>query len=163
MSEIKSSLKGQYGAVLQQLRQCIESCPQDVWLSGTHPRTFWRIAHHAAFYTHLYLMPQESDFVRFGDVDESVTNLWGDDNPVIEPLSRQFVLDYVAHIVQHLGDWVERIDLDQAETGFHWYKKMDKLDHQIMNVRHTATHVGQLQELLMAHGIDTDWVGKHPR
>ncbi len=29
-----------------------------------------------------------------------------------------------------------------------------------MSLRHIQGHVGQLSELLMAHGIDTDWVSK---
>jgi len=37
---------------------------------------------------------------------------------------------------------------------------MSKLSHQIMNLRHIQGHVGQLSELLMAKGIDTDWTAK---
>jgi hypothetical protein len=37
---------------------------------------------------------------------------------------------------------------------------MTKLSHQIMNVRHIQGHVGQLSELLMQRGIDTDWVSR---
>jgi hypothetical protein len=37
---------------------------------------------------------------------------------------------------------------------------MGKLSHQILNLRHLQGHVGQLSELLMARGIDIDWVSK---
>ena len=37
---------------------------------------------------------------------------------------------------------------------------MSKLSHELMNLRHTQGHVGQLSELLMARGIDTDWTSK---
>ncbi len=37
---------------------------------------------------------------------------------------------------------------------------MSKLSHQLMNLRHRQGHIGQLSELLMARGIDTDWVAK---
>lgn len=37
---------------------------------------------------------------------------------------------------------------------------MSKLSHELMNLRHTQGHVGQLSELLMARGIDTDWISK---
>jgi hypothetical protein len=37
---------------------------------------------------------------------------------------------------------------------------MSKLSHELMNLRHTQGHVGQLSELLMARGIDTGWVAR---
>ncbi len=50
--------------------------------------------------------------------------------------------------------------LAAGETGFSWYPSMSKLSHELMNLRHLQGHVGQLSELLMAHGIDTDWVAR---
>ncbi len=55
---------------------------------------------------------------------------------------------------------VDHLDLAAGETGFSWYKNMGKLSHQLMNLRHIQGHVGQLSELLMAKGIDTDWVAR---
>ena len=55
---------------------------------------------------------------------------------------------------------VDQLDLASDETGFSWYKNMSKLSHQLMNLRHMQGHVGQLSELLMARGIDTDWVAQ---
>ena len=55
---------------------------------------------------------------------------------------------------------VDQLNLDSDETGFSWYKNMSKLSHQLMSLRHLQGHVGQLSELLMARGIDTDWVAR---
>ena len=55
---------------------------------------------------------------------------------------------------------VKNLNLASDETGFSWYKNMSKLSHQLMNLRHIQGHVGQLSELLMARGIDTDWIAK---
>src|SRR5579859_5391607 len=52
---LRQALKEQYHAGLAMLAECVEKCPDDLWTSGTHPRTFWRIAFHAAYFTHLYL------------------------------------------------------------------------------------------------------------
>ena len=44
-----------------------------------------------------------------------------------------------------------------------WYPGMAKLSHELMNLRHLQGHVGQLSELLLARGIETDWIGKGKR
>lgn len=53
--DIRKDLKEQYHASLAMLATCVEQCPDAIWTSGTYPRTYWRIALHAAFFTHLYL------------------------------------------------------------------------------------------------------------
>ncbi len=55
MNSVKTGLLRQYKASFDMLRQAVERCPDDLWLEGTHPRNTWRIAYHAANYTHLYL------------------------------------------------------------------------------------------------------------
>ncbi len=52
------------------------------------------------------------------------------------------------------------MDLDSDSTGFSWYPNMTKLSHELMNLRHIQGHVGQLSELLMARGIDVNWIGR---
>jgi hypothetical protein len=58
--DLRAALKEQYHAGLAMLAECVEKCPDDLWTSGTHPRTFWRIAFHAAFFTHNYLVQDEA-------------------------------------------------------------------------------------------------------
>src|SRR5579872_5303731 len=53
--ELRQALMEQYHAGLAMLAECVEKCPEGMWLEGEHPRAFWRIAFHAAFFTHLYL------------------------------------------------------------------------------------------------------------
>jgi hypothetical protein len=60
--ELRQALKEQYHAGLAMLAECVEKCPEGMWLEGEHPRTFWRIAFHAAFFTHLYLGQNEEAF-----------------------------------------------------------------------------------------------------
>ncbi|MBX3114484.1 MAG: hypothetical protein KF836_07955 [Fimbriimonadaceae bacterium] len=159
---IKSALKGQYRAALKMLRQCIEACPQELWLSGEHPRNYWRIAYHALFYAHLYAMPTHEHFIAWAKHKPDIECLW-EAPPHEAAYSQSEELEYLEFIDHHIDEWVDALDLESQETGFPWYKNMSKLDHQIMNVRHIQGHVGQLSELLMANGIDIDWVGKHPR
>jgi hypothetical protein len=156
--DLEGALREQYGAGLAMLRQAVERCPEDVWTSGVHPRTFWRIAYHAAFYTHLYLGRTEEDF-RPWSKHRDCASLW-EDPPEEAPFSRSEMLEYVDEIQARLGELIQALDLEAESTGFSWYPNMTKLSHQILNVRHLQGHVGQLSEILMARGLDVDWVSK---
>ena len=156
---VRKCLKGQYHATLAMLRECVEICPDDLWQSGSHPRNFWRIAYHAAFYTHLYLMPNEAAFEPWKDHIVDLTDLWADANPPVrEAFTQQYVLDYIDHIDTLIDPTVDILDLESSDTGFNWYKTIGKLEHQMLNVRHLGIHVGQLQELLDSRNIDFSWV-----
>lgn len=161
--DLKDALKGQYGAGLAMLRECIERCPDDAWSAGEHPRTFWRIAYHTLFYTHFYMMPSHTEFTPWARHQPQGVILWDDDEDGIPPVettySPQDLLEYLAEIEQNLSGWVDALDLGAAESGFPWYP-IPKLDHQLVNIRHLGIHVGQLQELLYARGVDLEWVGK---
>jgi len=159
MMEIKSALKRQYLAGLAMLRETVQLCPADVWVSGTHPRNFWRIAYHAVFYTHLYLQPDYESFEPWHKHRKECPSLW-DNPPVEEPYSVEDILEYIDRLAKSVDTSVDRLNLDAPETGFDWYPNMAKLDHQIMNIRHLQGHVGQLSEILMAHDIDTEWFGQ---
>lgn len=182
--DIRTALKGQYKAGLAMLRDCISKCPDDIWAAGMpliapdpggrinqerEARTFWRIAYHALFYTHLYAMPREEDFVAWERHDDLASNIWIGPDESIPPKETTYtqadLLGYLDWMVMQVDAWVDAVDLDSQESGFHWYKDFPKLDHQILNIRHIGTHAGQLAERLMLAGIDTDWVsrGSKPR
>ncbi len=166
--DIRHDLKEQYHAALAMLANCIEQCPDDLWNTGPHPRTFWRIALHAAFFTQFYLGQDVAAYQPWADGPADYKILWEQSEDVepyelpdaILPLSRQETLAYLAYIDGLVGPTVDRLDLDATETGFPWYQGMSKLSHELMNLRHTQGHVGQLSELLMLRGIDTRWIGK---
>lgn len=155
--DVKAALKSQYLAGLAMLRQAIERCPDDLWLSGEHPRNYWRIAYHTIFYTDLYLRTGEEAFVPWAKHREDVPCLW-ENPPVEEPYTKAETIQYLDEVVSNLDDCLAVLDLSAKETGFYWYP-IPKLDHQMMNLRHIQGHVGQLSELLMARGIDLDWKG----
>lgn len=157
--DIKRALKGQYHAGLAMLRDAIERCPEDVWMAGTHPRNTWRIAYHAVFYTHLYLMKTEVEFQPWVDHRNHVPALWIDEDgpPVEEPYSKAEVLTYLEMVDSCVNGWVDAMDLESPTSGFSWYS-IPKLDHQLLNIRHLQGHVGQLSELVMQAGHDLDWI-----
>lgn len=157
--DVKPVLRSQYQAALSMLRQCVERCPDQVWTSGASPRTFWRIAYHAAFYTHLYLMPDEHAFVPWSLHRENTPALWGSPEE-LEPYCRQEFLGYLDWLKGEVPSMLAALDLESEVSGFHWYPGIGKLEHQAMNLRHLQGHVGQLSELLMARGVDLDWKSK---
>jgi hypothetical protein len=160
--DIKRALKGQYRAGLAMLRQTISKCSSEVWVSGTHPRTYWRIAYHALFYTHLYAMQTEHDFVAW-DKHRECTDLWRNP-PELESYTQAELLEYLDFIDSSIEAWVDQLDLEADDSGFSWYEKIEKIDHQLLNIRHLAGHMGQLSELAMNNGVEEiEWSTRIPR
>lgn len=155
--EIQPALVSQIRAGLAMLRQCVEKCPEDLWVGGDHPRCTWRIAYHAAFYTHFYLARDVDSFTPWARHRKSAMDLWGDP-PVETPYTREEILEYLARIDSGVEAAVGALDLSAPECGFPWYR-LSKQEHLLVNLRHLGGHVGQLSERLMARGIDVDWVG----
>jgi hypothetical protein len=167
--EMRQALEEQYHAGLAMLAECVEKCPEGMWLEGEHPRTFWRIAFHVAFYTHLYLGQNEEAFQPWPGRREGIHHALWHRPAEVEPYElpeeteiyqRNDLLAYIGFVDALVAPTVGQLDLDADETGFSWYKNMSKLSHQLMNLRHLQGHVGQLSELLMARGIDTNWVAR---
>ena len=59
---LRTVLKSQYHASLAMLREAIERCPPEEWLSTKHKNAFWQVSYHALFFAHLYLQRDEAAF-----------------------------------------------------------------------------------------------------
>ena len=59
---LRSVLKSQYHASLAMLREAIERCPPEEWVSTDHKNACWQLSYHVLFYTHLYLQRDEAAF-----------------------------------------------------------------------------------------------------
>jgi hypothetical protein len=166
---LRNALAEQYHAGLAMLRECIDKCPDNLWTSGEYPRYFWRIALHTAFFTQIYLGQDEAAYQPWPErprgLHEEMWQNYGAFEPYelpdgAEPLTRAEVIAYIDFLDGMVAPTVEGLDLESPESGFRWYANFGKLSHQLMNLRHIQGHVGQLSELLMARGIDIDWIGK---
>ncbi|MDQ2987294.1 MAG: hypothetical protein M3R13_11370 [Armatimonadota bacterium] len=161
--DVRNALKSQYRGGLEMMRQCVERCPNDLWTSGEYPRSYDRIATHAVFYTDLYMRQNVDVHENWQDITpESYADL-DEDAPADKHIDKQHLLNYLDYVYGEVDETVDGLDLDTEDPGFYWYKNISKMEHQMMNLRHLQGHVGQLSELLMLHGIDIDWVAKHPR
>lgn len=155
------AIQRQTHAALAMLAQCVERCPDEVWLSGVHPRTFWRIAYHAAAYAHLYLFPDLDSFRPWTKHRLECTYLEGE-TPEVPAYSRGEMLKCLALIESEVDSRIDALDLGAEKCGFPWYPTISRLELQILSLRHLHGHIGQLSEILIAQGIDTDWMGPAP-
>jgi hypothetical protein len=173
LTTLQAILKSQYHAALAMLRQSIERCPDDIWSSDDHTNSFWRLAYHALYYTHLYLQPK---FEAFFPWEHHQTGLQYLDDinapPEIEaiaelphrppqtgvPYTKAEVLEYWNVCDNMIDKWVDAINLLDPESGFSWYK-LSKLEHQIISIRHTQHHAAQLVDRVRkASNTGVDWV-----
>lgn len=164
--ELKRALTGQFRAGLAMLRECVELCPDDLWSATVDkpPRTFWRIAYHVAFYTHLYLSPRFEDFQAWEKHVRHAVMTFAEEGEELPPegtvYSQADLLEYIDLLAERMETTIDALDLDSQESGFEWYSGFPKLDHVLLTLRHLGVHVGQLQELLFAHGADPDWISR---
>jgi len=164
--ELKRALVGQFRAGLAMLRECVERCPDDLWESVVDkpPRTFWRIAYHAAFYTEFYLGQEHTGFEAWEKHVNHAIMTFAEEVEELPPegtlYSQSELVEYIDLLSDRMSEIVERLDLDSPESGFPWYPNFAKLDHVLLTLRHLGVHVGQLQELLFGRGIEPAWISR---
>lgn len=169
--DIRAALKEQYHAGLAMLRQCVELCPDDMWTAGAHPRSYYRIVFHCAFFTQLYIGQNQAAFQPWPDRREDWhPGLW-EDPAYMEPYelpedspeyTREEMIQYIDYVDSLVDPIVDALDLDTDDSGFYWYEDISKLSHELMNLRHIQGHVGQLSELLMSRdpAMEVEWIHK---
>jgi hypothetical protein len=158
--DIKQSIKSQYRASLEMLRQAMMECPESLWNDPAYQVPFWHIAYHVLFFTHLYLQPSEDNFMPWEKHKEEYVSLStsGEKPEMVEPFHKEDLLEYHRLCCEQVEERVSALDLE-AESGFHWLP-FDKLELQIYNIRHIQQHTGELYERLgTSSKIELSWVG----
>ena len=156
MDNLKLVLTGQYHAAMDMLRWAIEACPEDIWVGGNPPRSFWRLAYHTLFFTHLYLEVREADFQKWELHRDEVESDFERERLDATPYTKEEILAYWQIVDDRIGPQIEKIDLNSQDCGIPWYK-IPKLDHVVMNLRHVQEHAGGLRDRLLEAGIDQGW------
>ncbi len=157
---LRPVLKSQYHASLAMLKEAIQRCPEDVWLSRDHKNAFWQIAYHTLFFTHLYLGPDEAAFLPWKHHQGTAQD---PDGTAGRAYTKEQVLEYCEFCDQMIDEAVDKLDLENSQCGFYWYK-MSKLEHQLVSLRHIQHHGAQLADRLRsAADIGIRWVGSRPR
>jgi hypothetical protein len=159
MDALRTALKGQYHGALDMLRNAIDTCPPDIWVSGKPPRQFWRLAYHTLYFTHFYTELSADDFQKWEKHRDEVESDQEHEELEPTPYTKQEILEYLEVVDSRIDPQIDRMDLESQECGIPWYK-MAKLDHQIMNIRHVQEHTGGLRDRLLEAGVDQGWVGR---
>lgn len=158
--DFRTAIKNQTHAALHMLVECVEGCPPELWLSGGHPRPYWKIAYHVTAYAQAFLQPSFEAWERWEHHRREAAWTFSDDGeeiPVIEPYTPDQVMVYLRLIQSQVDGFIDVLELDEDECGFPWYKGLSRAELLILNVRHISEHVGQLHELRIAAGLDVDW------
>jgi len=143
----KKILWQQFGAALDALEACMQSCPESLWGDRSRKPEFWYTAYHALFWL-------DHDFERVPDryVPPEPFGLEEMDPAGVLPprvYTQAELLGYLAHgrarahvAIRNLGDdaldsasWASRVGLCEAEM-------------LLYTLRHLQHHVGQLNMIL---------------
>lgn len=166
--DLRAVLKSQYHAAIEMLKQAIQLCPEELWLSSEHPNAFWHVAYHALFVTHMYLQSSYEAFRPWAHHRETYQFLGPipgnpELRPIIgEPYSKAQIMEYLQVCNAEIDGAVDKLDLSAPESGFPWYR-LSKLEHQLVNLRHLQHHTAQLADRLRrTAGVGVNWVGGKP-
>jgi hypothetical protein len=154
---LRAVLKSQYHASLAMLHEAITRCPDDVWSSRAQKNSFWQLAHHTLFFTHLYLQRDETAFRPWKDQRnvQHPDGIAGPADPqstlplIPDPYTKAQTLEYWEFCDAMVDEAVDGLDLASPQSGFPWYK-VSKLEHQLVNLRHIQHHTAQLVDRLRA-------------
>ncbi len=155
---LRHAITSQHIAALEMLRQVIEKCPDELWLSRSLRNQMWRVAYHALFYAHLYVQPTAQDFVPWPKHRDEVESDPEHERADAEPYSRQDLLEYLDFCKEEAKRRIATVDL-HTDSGFSWYP-ISKIEMQFVNIRHIQQHAGEMAEQLSDKtGIQINWVG----
>lgn len=168
-SAVKFALKSQYHASLNMLAEAIEKCPEELLTSSEFKNTFWQLAYHTLFFTHLYLCRSNEDFIpwtKHKKDNQNPDGIAGDPDPdsklplIPEPYTKQELLEYLDFCKSIVDDFVDDMDLGSSESGFSWYP-ISKFEHQLVNLRHLQHGAAQLADRLrLKSDIGVRWSGR---
>ncbi|NND34929.1 MAG: hypothetical protein HKN76_20250 [Saprospiraceae bacterium] len=142
---IKSALKSQYKASLLMLENVIQICSDDLWTSQKYQNRTWQIAYHALFFTNLYLfqhLDQRKNWINHRKEYQNVGESEGK-----TPYTRSELIEFTRELIRNLDKRLDQIDLNASDSGFFWYT-VNKLEHQLVNLKHLQHHLAQLQDRL---------------
>ena len=156
----RTAIKNQTHASISMLAECVDGCPLDLWLSGEHPRPYWKIAYHVTVYADCFLNPSLDAWTRWEHHRREAAWTFDEDGsgiPEVEAYTTGQVIEYIGSIRDQVDVRIDALDLEEDDCGFPWYKGLPRAELLILNVRHISEHVGQLHELRIAAGLDVEW------
>jgi len=150
---IRRTIQSQFLSALAMLKQVIVKCPPSMWNAPKVRNRFWYTAYHALYFAHLYLQDTRKDFTRWRRYGKPSSSA---------PLSQQETLEYLAFVEAEVARRVPAMDL-KAPSGFQELH-VDKLELQLVSIRHIQHHAGELYERLSGRrDIKLTWIEQQRR
>ena len=153
---IKDALKSQYKASLSTLINAMGICDDDLWTSEDYPNRTWQMVYHCLFFTNLYLYQRLEDRKNWSLHRKDHQTLGNTEGK--EPYTRAELIQCARELLQKIDPLVDALDLNAKQSGFHWYH-VNKLEHQLVNLRHLQHHLAQLQDRIRnKQDIGVGWI-----
>jgi len=127
--DFRTAIKNQTHAALHMLAECIEGCPASLWLSGGHPRPYWKIAYHVTVFSQAFLNQSFDTWERWEHHRREAAWTFSDDGsviPVIEPYTPELMMEYVRLIQSQVDGLIDALNLDSDESGVPWYPELSR-------------------------------------
>lgn len=118
-------------------------CSADLWTSSKYKNTTWQLVYHTLFFTDLYLYQDLDTRINWVKHRNGYQDLGNEADKV--PYEKEELLAYLDYIDERLESAIASLDLTREDCGFYWYK-VNKLEHQLVNLKHLQHHIGQLQD-----------------
>jgi hypothetical protein len=148
IATIKSALTSQLRASLMMLQEGINTCSEDLWVSNQYTNRTWQMVYHALFFTDLYLYQHLDSRKNFYLHKKDYHNLGESEGK--QPYSKMEMMEYLTYINDRLESAMEGLDLLREDCGFYWYN-VNKMEHQMVNLKHLQHHVAQLLDRIRLH------------
>lgn len=145
---LKSALISQFQASLMMMEKGIRICSEDLWVSTNYKNRTWQLVYHTLFFTDLYLYQHLDDRQLWYGHKKDHHTLGAFEGK--EPYKKDEMLEFLGYIANRLVKAIGDLDLTKADSGFYWYK-VNKLEHQLVNLKHLQHHLAQLMERIRLH------------
>ncbi len=157
---LANSLRRQYGAMSQMIRNAIEACPDDLWEADAEPPCFAHLVYHTIFFLDFYIgdSPEMKEaFTIQAFAEQANTDL---SKTASKLFSKEELLDYLTRSEDKARGILDAMTAEDfaRRTAFEWKEVETVLELQINNLRHLSHHVGQLNFMLHETGCAPNWV-----
>jgi hypothetical protein len=139
-------VQSQYLSALKMLKEVIVKCPPTAWNDPRDSDKTWFKVYHTLYWAHRYLGGPRRDSVPWKG--RGKPNDWKGHRKLNGgvPISKKELLEYLGLVEQQV---VERLRVNdfEAVSGY-TSSSMDRLEMQLVNIRHIQQHTGELYERL---------------
>jgi hypothetical protein len=165
ITHLKESLRKQFGASIDMLRNAIDHCPEELWI---RKKRFLFVSYHTLIFLEYYLTFPPVNFSPA--LSYTVNDDWEKIEGALDDLipskdyTKADVLDYLAHC--RLKCYTLISSLDEARLNDRWIddsgtKNYSVVEILLYNMRHVQHHAAQLNMMLRQEINDAPrWVSR---